>query len=294
MRFLFVGGCERSGTTLVQRVLSAHSRIAGGPELVFTWRIAELFDRMRGSYPEEYAARLARHYDEGELRRAFQRLLGGFFDKIAEGKPQALYLSEKTPSNVFAARTLLELFPDARFLHVLRDARDVVASHRDVAARLRARGRPAGRAFGTRAVCARWRRAAATHFELADDAELGERYLLLRYEELVRQPRRTVDELFGFLGLEPEERVLAPESVPQAESGTVVDGIWVTEEMAGRGFDESRVERWRRDLPTVPRLLASLLTAPLLHRLGYPVAAAWRPPGTLVARLLERRRAGLC
>ena len=291
MRFLFVGGCERSGTTLVQRVLCAHSRVAGGPDLVFTGRIAELFDRMRGDYPEEYAARLARHYDEEELRRAFQRLLGGFLEKQAESDPAALYVSEKTPSNIFAARSLLELFPDARFLHVVRDGRDVLASHRDVARRLRQRQRSAGRRFGPRAVCGRWNRAVDVHFQLTGRAELAGRYHLVRYEELVSAPRRVVGELFAFLGLELEDRTLTPESVSAAESGTVIDGIWVTEEMAERGIDDGGAGRWRRDLPPASRLLAGALMAGNLRRLGYPVSAAFLPPARLLDRL-RRRQAG--
>ena len=288
MRFLFVGGCERSGTTLVQRVLCSHSRVAGGPDLVFTGKIAGLFDRMRGDYPEEYAARLARHYDEEELRLAFQRLLGGFLEKHAERCPAALYVSEKTPSNIFAARSLLELFPDARFVHVVRDGRDVLASHRDVARHLRARQRPAGRQFGPRAVCGRWNRAVDVHFELTGRTDLAGRYQPVRYEELVAEPQRVVGELFAFLGLEAEERTLTPESVPAADSGTVIDGIWVTGEMAERGFDGRRVGRWRGDLAPAWRLLAGLLMAINLRRLGYPVSPALLPPARLLDRLRRR------
>jgi len=283
VRLLFVGGCERSGTTLLQRILCSHTRIVGGPELVFTGRIARLFERMRGPLPEHFSARLATYYDEARLRSLFRDFLAGLLQPVRERRPDAAYLAEKTPSNFAAATTLLEIFPDARFLHVLRDGRDVLCSHRDVRARFQAAGEVVPAGLGLRRVCGRWNAAIDAHRRLVDEPSVSGRYLSLRYEELVRHPERVIGELLESLELEFEEQVLEPESVPEAESGSVIDGLWFTEEMARRGIDDSGVERWRMDLPPISSLLANLSMASNLRRLGYPVAAAYLP----LARLLR-------
>ncbi len=292
MRMIFVGGCERSGTSLVQKILASHSRIAGGPELVFTGRIAELWRRMSATYPPEYAERIAAFYDRDELARAFRELFADLTRRIAESKPGARYLSEKTPSNIFAAGPLLELFPDSRFVHVVRDGRDVLASHRDVRRRFERRGEtPWNReSFGIRRVCGRWNRAVDIHFKLLGRS----RYHWLRYEDLVRDPEPTLAGLFNFLELDLEAAARLPETIDAEALGLPVDGLWTTEETARQGFDPSRIGRWRRSLPLADRWLGSLLTAANLRSLGYPVGDTAVRVGRALRKTTRRRRRYRC
>lgn len=257
----------------MQQILASHSRVAGGPELVFTGRIAELYRQMSADHGPEYSARLGAFFDAQELAAAFRNLFDRLFSKLRDRKPGAAYLSEKTPSNIFAASQLLELFPDSRFIHVLRDGRDVLASHRDVARRYESRGRASWnrRSFRLHRVCARWNRAAEVHFELADQARLAGRYLAVKYEDLVRDTAPVLTTIFDFLELEVEAATLTPEALTE-EAGIPVDGIWTTGERRVRGFDPSRIGRWRRSLPVTGRVLGSMLMAPNLRRLSYPVS----------------------
>lgn len=273
MRLIFVGGCERSGTSLVQKILASHSRIAGGPELVFTGRIAELYRQMTASYPHPYSARIEAFYEPEEVAELFRGFFAKLFRRILESKPDALYLSEKTPSNIFAAATLLEIFPDGRFIHVLRDGRDVLASHREVRRRFEAAGELSYHraSFATHRICSRWNRAAEAHFQLASRAGSTGRYFLLRYEDLLRDPERVLAELFEWLGLDLEARALAPEAITADEIGIPIDGFWYTEEMYRQGFDPRRIGRWQSALPWIPRTLGNLLMAGNLRRLSYPV-----------------------
>ena len=77
-----------------------------------------------------------------------------------------------TPSNIFSIAALTSLFPDAKFLHVVRDGRDVLASHRDVRRRMDARddlARYARTNFTLRHVSSRWNAAVAAHRQAAGD-----------------------------------------------------------------------------------------------------------------------------
>ena len=295
-RFVFVGGCERSGTSLVQKVLAAHSRVVGTPELMFGGRIADLHRRMAWlakEGPEPYRLRLERYLDGDEIDESFREFFRSLFRNVDLPVSAAL-VCEKTPSNIFSVVQLLSLFPDSRFIHVIRDGRDVVASHRDVAARLRSvedvdrsgtveqftAGDHSG--LDTRRVCRRWNRAIDKHFEILDRSE-ADRYFVVRLEDLLDDPPQVLQKLTQFLDLDVEEQMLTPEQIDSAT--TVVDGIWTTAEQARMPFDVRRIGRWRSDLDSARRWAAGVLMARNLKRLAYSTHPAERVLGRLAQPL---------
>lgn len=289
MRFIFVGGCERSGTSLVQKLLLAHAGVAGGAEFIFTGAIMSLYGRMAAKYPRHYARRLARHFDDEELASRFAQFYKGFFDDAIAGKPGATVVAEKTPSNIFVAQALLRLFPDSRFVHVMRDGRDVLASHRRVLHRLKEQGATDYNrdTFRASRVCARWCRAIDTHFAVANDETLAPRYYGLRYEKLVSEPAATVSALFSFLDLEPPPAAFHPEQISASQLGLPIDGAWTTQKDDSRPFDTHSCGRWRQTLPFKSRLLANLLLSSRLGQLGYPTNGTWRRLSSLLWRLRD-------
>ena len=143
----FIVGSGRSGSTLLRLILSAHPRICIPPE---TWFLLELVDRFPQDRPleaEELQAvvdAMTSHYRwpdlgldravlEERLARANRPTLGdaaaAVYDELAsrEGKPR---WGDKTPPYVRIVPQLARLFPGARFLHLLRDGRDVALSFR--------------------------------------------------------------------------------------------------------------------------------------------------------------------
>src|SRR5258708_27193176 len=140
-RLIFVGGSPRSGTTLTQRILDCHPEIYGGPEFDFVPAIIKLFHDMQTSIR---SGRIDAILDEKALVRAFRCFLTALLlPKLqAEG---VSYLSEKTPSNVFAFAGLERCVPEAKKIFIIRDPRDVVSSMLDVGRRQRRRrGRAPG------------------------------------------------------------------------------------------------------------------------------------------------------
>ena len=142
---IFVVGAGRSGTTLLQRLLSAHSRIAIAPETHWLRQAEHRTGRPAAEEPADpeaafagYAANL-RFRDLGidqarwralaeatpgpRLRAGFAALLAAYAERA--GKPR---VGEKTPGHVFWAQLLLEWFPDARLVVIMRDPRAQAAS----------------------------------------------------------------------------------------------------------------------------------------------------------------------
>jgi hypothetical protein len=241
-RLVFVAGLHRSGTTLLARLLGAHpavSRFEGtgvpadeGQHLQSVYPPASTYGGPGrfGFAPESHLTEtspLATPENEARL--------------LEEWSPHwdlaCSVLVEKSPPNLLKTRFLQALFPEARFVVVLRHPIPVTLA------------------------TARWRQTRRLHrlvehwlachelFE-TDRAELA-RVHVLRYEDLVGEPGATLDAVFRFLELEP-----------------VTPG----EAIAG-GSNEEYYERWRA-LKRDPRMHAYLTYTELryerrVRRFGY-------------------------
>lgn len=217
---VFVIGCPRSGTTLLTLMLSSHSRLAIPPETRF---LVPVYRRHRSF------ADLSDPGNRRRLARAVVRRKGSKFahlgldpgqvkKEIVEGPPTIgsalaapyrLYARErgkarwgdKRPSYFRNVGLVRELFPDARFVHLVRDPRDCVAS-------LTRMGW--------------WRHgvvgAAATWVHAVDCACRARRSLPdgafheLRYEDLVADPVAHLQRLCAFLGEDFEAAMLEPQA----------------------------------------------------------------------------------
>jgi protein-tyrosine sulfotransferase len=241
-RLVFVGGAPRSGTTLVQLILDAHPAVFGGPEfdclpdIIQAWRrTAE--DHERGRI-NAFCARI-------QIDTCFANLIEHLLLPAAD-RHNARLLSEKTPVNVFAFSGLLQILPQCRAIHVVRDPRAVVASMLKVGKRCREKGGPI--ADFTQNL------QAAIHFtKQCLDAGFAATKLFpgrvhtVVYEALVHQPQPLVERLCSFLELPFDDRMLQPEKKEHPEYDVQIradDGRW-NEAQGFRAIESSRVDAWR-------------------------------------------------
>lgn len=288
-RLIFVGGCPRSGTTLVQRILDCHPEIYGGPEFDFVPRITDLFQEMRGSIR---SGRIDIILDEKGLIQAFRSLLAAFlWPKLqAEG---ASYLSEKTPSNVLAFAWLEECVPEAKKILVFRDPRDVVSSMLEVGQRQRCReGKTTGFVRDTVAAVDYMNHClqAGTSF-----AETNANCLVVYYENMVSDPLAVGNRMYQFIGIrELSELGLERQKFKAARNReSWVD--WDTPGTMSGGIEKDRVGAGERRLKRsdLDYICAKTFRHPLLSRysmpsLGWTAGARWCKARCVASRIKER------
>jgi Sulfotransferase family len=138
----FVCGVTRSGTTLLRLMLDSHPDLAIPGETHWVPKLIKAFERSKQS--GEDAANLAIdhkrwgdfHLDADELRGRIEALdpvtaadsIRAFYALYAEREGKIRY-GDKTPGYVKEMRRIQRVLPEARFVHIIRDGRDVSLSH---------------------------------------------------------------------------------------------------------------------------------------------------------------------
>ncbi len=195
---LFILGFPRSGTTLVEQTLSAHSRIAAGDELPLINDIAGILPRMLGS-PLGYPEALSELW-MGDQRAGLDNLRDYYLQKAGQmGIPveSADWFTDKMPLNEMHLGLIGLLFPEAPLIHVIRHPLDVMVS---VAANHFTHGYHCGSTLETAAQHYVKVMALVRHYR--DEMKL--RYLPLHYEDIVRSQEASVQRMLNFIGAEFE------------------------------------------------------------------------------------------
>jgi hypothetical protein len=126
---LFIIGCARSGTTMLERLLARHRDVADWSEANMLWDpVGYYWSMSRRETPPLWVdpyAFIGRWRKENALRGVEIRAAFGMFQTVT-GKA---FLLNKNPQNLFRIPDVLALFPEARFVHIVRDGRAVVNSN---------------------------------------------------------------------------------------------------------------------------------------------------------------------
>jgi hypothetical protein len=271
--YLFIVGCARSGTTLVHRIVDAHPEIAITPEM--HW-ITRQFKARNGLVASELVSELAGHKRfaqfeipqeqfEGLLAsgeavpyQTFLNRLFGLYGKI-KNKP---LVGNKTSGHVRRIATLHALWPEAKFVHIIRDGRDVCLSILNWKKGERTAGRYASWEEDPVSTTALWwERKVRKGRE--DGAALGPGlYHEMHYEELVEDPERECKRLCEFLGVPYDDAMIRfHEGRERVELGRGAKSAWLRV--------TSGLRDWRTEMCTgdVERFEAA--AGDLLEELGY-------------------------
>lgn len=287
----FPCGMSRSGTTLLAAIIGSHSRVSvsfelippplSRPERLFEMLIA--INEMRGSGDDEIVNRAAEDFSEvqsvlylvrllragvsaEEAKGLIHKLYSGGCRKIKNIRPRFLFayeaariLREKdgkemsgfkinNPAFVQASR----FFPNGKFIYIIRDPRDVLASHME-------KGFPKTASEVAHA----WVyniEAFEGLMRLRPDAAT-----VLRYEDLVSDSARALPRIFGFLGLEMEDGVYS--FYEKTRSDKLLNHP--SRLSVASDFFTSSIGRWRKDLDPESAGLIEGRCAGSMRRYGY-------------------------
>ena len=200
---IFVGGAPRSGTTLMQRIMGAHSNVYAGPEFDFIpTHILKLRSVMLDSIK---SGRIDSIIDERGLDAAFQTFICSMFEARLK-QAQKSFFCEKTPANALAFPELEKILPDARHVMMLRDPRDIVNSMQAVREKFIAKGERPPRFV--RSVAASVQEINRFYDAGLTAAERSDKILLVYYEDLVSNPSQEVRKVCDHVGLPYEPEML--------------------------------------------------------------------------------------
>jgi Sulfotransferase family len=270
----FIVGSGRSGSTLLRMMLASHSRLTVPPE---TWFLISLVKRLSIDRPlsaEEVECAVSMITDDyrwpdlkidaKEFRRQVSQLKGPYVRDLAEvvyrwhvqaeGKAR---WGDKTPVYIGIVRELARMFPGSRFIHLVRDGRDVAKS-------FQATGWDSGGRWlhdNTR----EWNKAMEWHWRWSR-SELRDRILLVRYEDLVLEMEATLRRICRFIGEEFEPQMLAWQ-------GKVDEQVPARERKAHPKLKlrigAEGVARWKQEMTARETFVAEAFMGSHLARLGY-------------------------
>jgi hypothetical protein len=286
----FIVGVGRSGTTMLRLMLDSHPQLTIPPETHF---VPDLIDAIEDGADPERAVEVMQsvrqwgdlHIEPAEAIERFRALddfnagdaLRAFYAIYAErqGKPR---WGEKTPAYVRNMRKIEKALPEARFIHVIRDGRDVALSRwkRTLGDGEKA---PAGQ------VAEGWqrriRRAQKQGRKLAH-------YLELRYEDLVTDTEPNLRRIAEFLELEWDPVMLTfyeraadrmsemARDLPAVEGKPTRPGDerMQAHAMTQKPPDPSAMYRWKERMSPEDVAAFDAAAGELLSELGYEVGTA--------------------
>ena len=283
----FVVGVGRSGTTLLRLMLDAHPELAIPPETHFVPALIERFGASEPSAGELVEAVTNEPswrdfgLSEDELRKAFAEAGAGPADAIRaffaayasrHAKPR---WGDKTPVYIESIAEIGNVLGDqARFVHLIRDGRDVAVSRR---ARAAARGREPTPAADEAAT---WKRRIEGARRQASSVS---HYREWRYEDLVAEPDGVLREICEFTELEFDPAMLDYHRGASERLGELSDLPGKrgrvrprTERIAAHALTsepprEDRLGRWRTELDPRDVTAYEEVAGDLLSELGYEV-----------------------
>jgi tetratricopeptide (TPR) repeat protein len=223
---VFIVGMPRSGTTLVEQILSSHPAVAGGGEMPF-WARED-----RGGLTSGIGS-----LEAGEL----SRLAEGYHAELRRIGPEALRVTDKLPTNFERLGLIRLALPDARIIHCRRNPIDtclsiffanLTASHKFAWDR----GDLAFYYGQYERLMEHWRRALPR-----------DRFIEVQYETLIADREKETQRLIAFCGLEWDEACLMPERNGRAVNTA---SVW----QARQPVYATSVERWRRYEPWLGEL----------------------------------------
>ena len=204
------------------------------------------------------------------IRARYYALFGTYLPKSAR-------IVEKSVENAEYAPVLRSMFPDSKFVHIVRNPYATLVSIR----RSKSKGRYP---YLARIVGSLYN----SYYHLFKNVATLDRYLVIRYEDLVSEPRTTMQQVVEFLDISFVEDLLQPTRLGRPWHGNSVSN------QSFQGISKAPLSNWKKQVHHLEVELVNRIAQPVLDKYGYerlePARSRWRPmPGEGPRTYLKNR-----
>lgn len=268
---VFVLGCPRSGTTLLQSSLNAHPNIIAPPESQFINLFYPRFGKIKrmnaGSISEfvntlfseplfsnlwllnkkqvtDKLSAIAEYLD-------YPLLCKTIYYQMREGDKKVLLISDKNPRYSLFVKRLLKIFPEAKFIHIIRDPRDNVNSN---IKRLYKKN--------TFFLARQW-----LGFNTCIEnmkRRIPDRFFTIIYEDMVKNPGNTFIPLCEYLAVPYSDSMLNhqfPERLQSYEGQKAYKRAKEAHQNLLQPINTSNIGKWKNEMSEYDRAITELITA---------------------------------
>ena len=269
---VFIIGVARSGTTLLSLMLDTHPRIAIPNESHFIteiykkpslWQNLESLQNrellvkkiLESKYVREWDVQLKQEDINLDRCTTFANTINEVFSAYARAHQKDIW-GDKTPKYLFDIDILNKLFPDARYIHIIRDGRDVALSF-------------IRQWFGPNDFVSAmkfWERNVTfirKMLNMLPDSQVME----IRFEDLVEKPREKLEAITNFLNLPFYDNMISGYRKKAAQK--VGERIDAHHANLSKPPSAEQSFKWKKNLSKADQAIAYEIAGPLLEELGY-------------------------
>jgi hypothetical protein len=273
---VFIMGCQRSGTTMLASQLGVAENAVAYPEMQFILNLAspayrsitsahDAYQQMIGNFRYKVTglsiseSQFSEAYQHSDLAEVIKRLV----ELNAQKQPQnGLIWIEHNPKNRDAVRNLAKVFPEAKFIHIVRDPRAIYWSMKS---------NPRWHIGDPLSFSTLWKDAVACCF--LHSKNLSNRFVEVKYEDYVANSALHLQQLCAFVDLEYKVEMLNGGGV-KLPKFTQQQHAFTT-----KPAEKSRIHQWQGKVSDYDRALIEFECFDWMQHYGY--SQGERPAFTL-------------
>ncbi|MEG4286173.1 sulfotransferase [Microcoleus sp. A006_D1] len=207
MKRIFLVGCPRSGTTILQSLLASNPEIISFPESKFFHYL--LYDLFAGKLPMRMEAffndeikrpELLKGFDDSQSVETKASWFIGILDGLAAEENKSIWL-EKTPEHIHFIQDIERFAPDVKFIHILRNGMDTIASLYEATRNFNDLW---GSGWDLNHCIESWKNAELISYKYVNASN----HILVKYEELVENKKSVLENICNFIGIDYDAGML--------------------------------------------------------------------------------------
>lgn len=305
LKRVFIIGCPRSGSTWLSLLLAQHPEVTVFQHAKFMQYLRSLYawwkkkdvgfgksivsvasnDIEPSAAGKRTPLRYGSIFSEKDCVGLCRNAADQVFHAVAKKHAGTKVVVDKTPESLHIASFINKVYPDAIFLHIVRDPRSVVTSLKS-AGKTWAKGE-----FPTKIIDA----AEFWNFHVSIGQKVMEQtpnYMQIRYEDLKQIGAPCLKEVYQFLGLEVKEELCT-----QAFEATRFSELKKDDRMPEGFFRKGELASWHKELPSRDIRMIEHVSAAAMKHLNYePITSPYRntPFRLWLYRIQSKSVHGIC